>query len=81
MKITKIDVLWNYIATFFKISSSLLLLPFILHKLSSEDVGIWSIFSSIAALVFLVDFGFNSSFSRNVTYIFSGVTTLQKDGQ
>jgi O-antigen/teichoic acid export membrane protein len=80
MKITKIDVLWNYIATFFKISSSLLLLPFILHKLSSEDVGIWSIFSSIAALVFLVDFGFNSSFSRNVTYIFSGVTTLQKDG-
>jgi len=80
MKITKTDVLWNYIATFFKISSSLLLLPLILHKLPSEDVGIWSIFTSIAALVFLIDFGFNSSFSRNVTYIFSGVSTLQKDG-
>ena len=80
MKITKIDVLWNYIATFFKISSSLLLLPLILHKLPSEEVGIWSIFSSIAALVFLIDFGFNSSFSRNVTYIFSGVNTLHKDG-
>jgi len=80
MKITKIDVLWNYIATFFKISSSLLLLPLILHKLPSEDVGIWTIFTSIAALVFLIDFGFNSSFSRNVTYIFSGVNTLQKDG-
>jgi len=80
MKITRADVLWNYLATFFKISSSVLLLPFILHKLPSEDVGIWSIFASIAALVFLIDFGFNSSFSRNVTYIFSGVRSLQKDG-
>jgi O-antigen/teichoic acid export membrane protein len=80
MKITRADVIWNYIATFFKISSSVLLLPFILHKLPSEDVGIWSIFSSIAALVFLIDFGFNSSFSRNVTYIFSGVQNLQQEG-
>jgi O-antigen/teichoic acid export membrane protein len=80
MKITRTDVIWNYLATFFKISSSVLLLPFILHKLPSEDVGIWSIFASIAALVFLIDFGFNSSFSRNVTYIFSGVKSLQKDG-
>ena len=80
MKITKVDVLWNYIATFFKIASSLLLLPFILRSLHSEDVAIWTIFSSIAALVFLIDFGFNSSFSRNVTYIFSGVSSLQKEG-
>jgi len=80
MKITRTDVLWNYIATFFKISSSLLLLPLILRKLPSEDVAIWTIFSSIAALVFLIDFGFNSSFSRNVTYIFSGVKSLQKEG-
>ncbi len=58
----------------------MLLLPLILRKLPSEDVAIWTIFSSIAALVFLIDFGFNSSFSRNVTYIFSGVKTLQKEG-
>jgi O-antigen/teichoic acid export membrane protein len=80
MNITKRDVLWNYAATFFKISSSVLLLPVILHKLPSEDVGIWSVFSSIAALVFLIDFGFNSSFSRNVTYVFSGVNTLLVNG-
>jgi len=80
MKITKTDVLWNYIATFFKISSTALLLPVILHKLPSEQVGIWTVFSSIAALVFLVDFGFNSSFSRNVTYIFSGVRSLKTVG-
>ncbi|MFC0514812.1 O-unit flippase-like protein [Mucilaginibacter angelicae] len=80
MNITKTDVLWNYAATFFKISSSVLLLPIILHKLPSEDVGIWSVFSSIAALVFLIDFGFNSSFSRNVTYVFSGVNSLLTNG-
>lgn len=80
MKINKYDVLWNYAATFFKVASSILLLPLILRYLSAEEVGIWAIFSSIAALVFLLDFGFNSSFTRNVTYVFSGATELKKEG-
>jgi O-antigen/teichoic acid export membrane protein len=80
MKINKYDVLWNYGATFFKVASSILLLPLILRYLSSEEVGVWAIFSSIAALVFLLDFGFNSSFTRNITYVFSGATELKKEG-
>lgn len=80
MKITKKDMLWNYLATFLKISSSILLLPLILRKLSSEDVGIWSIFTSVTGLVLLIDFGFHSSFSMNVTYVFSGVDSLLSSG-
>ncbi|PAM94255.1 hypothetical protein B4N84_14400 [Flavobacterium sp. IR1] len=80
MQITKIDVIWNYVATFLKIASSALLLPFILRILPAEEVGIWAIFSSISALIFLLDFGFHSTFVRNVSYVFGGIQSLKQEG-
>jgi O-antigen/teichoic acid export membrane protein len=80
MQITKKDVLWNYAATFLKIASSALLLPFILKMMPSQMVGIWSIFMTITAFASILDFGFNPSFSRNVTYVFSGVKSLKSSG-
>ncbi len=80
MYIGKKDVLWNYAATFLKIASSALLLPFILNRMPSEMVGIWAIFSAITAFGSILDFGFNSTFTRNVTYIFSGVKNLITQG-
>lgn len=74
------DIFWNYLATFLKIASSAILLPFILRMMSSETVGIWTIFATISSMVVLFDFGFNPSFSRNVTYIFSGVKELKVSG-
>jgi O-antigen/teichoic acid export membrane protein len=74
------DVIWNYAATFLQIASQALLLPFILRFLPTETVGIWTIFASFTALVLLLDFGFSRSFTRNVTYILSGVKTLKADG-
>ena len=76
MQIGKKDIAWNYAATFFKIGSSIILLPFILKMLPSEKVGIWIIFMNIVSVSQLLDFGFNSSFTRNVTYVFSGVKSL-----
>ena len=46
----------------------------------SEKVGIWSIFMTITAFSTLLDFGFSSSFTRNVTYVFSGVRNLKVKG-
>jgi len=46
----------------------------------SEKVGIWSIFMTITAFAGLLDFGFNPAFTRNVTYIFSGVRNLKVKG-
>ena len=80
MTINKIDVIWNYIATFFRVASSAILLPLILRFLPAEEVGVWTLFSSISALIFLLDFGFNSSFTRNVTYVFSGAHILEAEG-
>lgn len=76
----KSDVIWNYAATFLKIAASALLLPLILKELDADTVGIWSVFMAFTAFTGMVDFGFNPSFTRNVTYIFSGVKNLRVNG-
>lgn len=78
--IGKKDVFWTFAASFFKIGAGVLLFPFILGKLPAETVGIWTIFSTITLLSTLFDFGFNQSFARNITYVFSGVRELKKKG-
>ena len=78
--IGKGDVIWSYLATFFLIGAGVILLPFILNKMSAETVGIWNIFTVIIMLVNILDFGFSPSFARNVSYIFSGAKDLQKEG-
>lgn len=74
------EIVWSYAGTAFMIGAGVILLPFILNKMPQETVGIWNIFRSITALVLLLDFGFRPSFARNISYIFSGVKTLQKEG-
>ena len=78
--IGKKDFVWTLAATFFKIGAGVLLFPFILRMLPAETVGVWTIFTSIAQLTYLFDFGFNNSFARTVSYLFSGVRSLKKEG-
>ena len=78
--IGKKEIAWSYAGTVFMIGASVLLLPFILNKMPQETVGIWNIFQTITALVLLLDFGFRPTFARNISYIFSGVKTLQRNG-
>ena len=80
MQINKKDVILNYAATFLKIAASSLLLPFILRLMSAETVGIWTVFITINSLISIFDFGFNPAFTRNVTYIFSGIRKLEVEG-
>jgi O-antigen/teichoic acid export membrane protein len=78
--IGKREIVWSYAGTAFTIGAGVILLPFILHKMPQETIGIWSIFQTITFLVLLLDFGFRPTFARNISYIFSGVKTLQKNG-
>ncbi|MBQ2608100.1 MAG: hypothetical protein II588_02670 [Paludibacteraceae bacterium] len=78
--IGKREIAWSYAGTAFMIGAGVILLPFILHKMPQETVGIWNIFQTITFLVLLLDFGFRPSFARNISYIFSGVDSLQKEG-
>jgi hypothetical protein len=80
MKINKADVIWNYAATILRVASYALLLPFILRTMPAEMVGVWSVFMAINSFAALLDLGFSPSFTRNITYIFSGVKTLKVTG-
>ena len=80
MQIGRKDLLWNYAATSMRILSGIIVLPIALRMLPSEEMGIWSIFLSLMAITSLLDFGFSNSFSRNVTYIYSGVKELKTKG-
>ena len=78
--IGKREIAWSYAGTAFMIGAGVILLPFILHKMPQETVGIWNIFQTVTFLVLMLDFGFRPSFARNISYIFSGVKSLQKTG-
>lgn len=80
INISKKDVIWGYIATFFQVASGLIVLPFILHFLTKEEVGLNYIMLTVGAMVSLFDFGFTPQFSRNFSYIFSGARDLAKEG-
>ena len=80
MQIGKKDVIWNFIATTMRVASGLIVLPLVLHLLSKDEVGLWNIFLIIGSLATLLDFGFSNAFSRNITYIFSGVKELKSSG-
>lgn len=74
------SVAWSYVAVLFNVGAGVILLPFILHQLPAESVAIWGVFQAIYSMTILMDFGFRPSFARNLSYIFSGVTELQRDG-
>lgn len=74
------DLLWNYAATIMRVLSGIIILPITLRLLPPEEMGLWAIFLSLTTITSLLDFGFASSFARNVTYVFSGVKELKANG-
>ena len=80
MQIGRKDLFWNYAATSMRILSGIVVLPIALRTLPSEEMGIWSIFLSLITITSLLDFGFSNSFSRNITYVYSGVKELKTKG-
>ena len=80
IRVSKEDVLWSYLAQFFGIGTGLFSLPAILKMLNADEVGFNYVLLSINSMVVLFDLGFSSQFSRNLTYIFSGAKSIQKEG-
>jgi O-antigen/teichoic acid export membrane protein len=79
-KISNSDLAWSYGAQFLQYGASLLVLPFVLKRLSAAEVGIWYAFNLVAILAGLLDFGFQGAFVRNVSYVVSGARQLEKEG-
>ncbi len=78
--ITKSDIIWSYVAKFFSLATNIIVLPFVLHLLSAEEVGMNYLMLTISGIVMLIDFGFGPQFGRNFTYVNSGANELLKEG-
>lgn len=80
IKITKHDIIWSYIAKVFSLSTSLIIMPFVLSMLSAEEIGMNYLMATVSSIVMLIDFGFGPQFGKNFTYVHSGAQTLLKEG-
>lgn len=78
--VTRRDVLWGYAASALNIGAGLILLPVILRYLSTEDVGLWFVFITLASLAQLLEMGFQPTLARNAAYVYAGAQTLNKVG-
>lgn len=78
VKIGAKDIFWTYTARFFAFGINIILLPLIMKYLTDDELGLWYVFSSIAQVVNLFDFGFNPTISRHMTYAWSGAHSLEK---
>ena len=77
---SKKAIIFGYISQGLNIGYGVLILPFILMYLSSEEVAYWFILLSFIGLTFVFDFGFSPTISRTVTYVVSGADKIQQDG-
>jgi hypothetical protein len=71
-------VFWSWIFSFTRLASGLLLLPLVLHKLSTADLGMYYVLLSLAAMSQLVDFGFGSAIGRFITYAMAGAGRFRR---
>lgn len=75
------EVVISYFAYALKFLSSLIVLPFILTSISTEDFAIWSIFLAINTLVLLLDMGYGVVISRYAMYAYSGSESVDIDSE
>ena len=77
--LSKKDYIWSYIGVFLSLFGSIILTPFVVYFLDSEIYGLWGVFQSLAGITVLFDFGFTTTFSRNINYCWNGAESLEKN--
>ncbi len=80
MKLSNKDYFWSYIGVFLSLSANLIMIPFVMHYLDGDHYGLWGVFQSLAGITILFDFGFSTTFGRNINYCWNGAERLEKTG-
>lgn len=78
VKLSNRDYLWSYIGVILSLGSNLLMVPFIMYYLDGDHYGLWGVYQSLAGITVLFDFGFTTTFSRNINYCWNGAERLEK---
>lgn len=73
------DILWSYIGTALSMTANIIMIPVIVYYLDKENLGLWYVFCSIGSMTSLFDFGFSTTFARNITYCWCGAKKLNKE--
>ena len=61
-------------------ASGFVLLPLLMHFLSSSELGLWYVYVALSNFAMLFEFGFNPTFARNIVYVISGAQHLSIEG-
>jgi hypothetical protein len=73
-------VVWSWVFNGFRTATGLILLPLVLRKLSTPELGMYYVFLSQVALAPVIDFGFSPTILRFVSYAMGGAQTIQAHG-
>ena len=73
-------VVWSWLYNALRLASAVILLPLVLHKLPTPELGMYYLLMSQVALVPLVDFGFGPTIGRFVSYAMGGAETIKARG-
>ncbi|HUX78528.1 MAG TPA: O-unit flippase-like protein [Alphaproteobacteria bacterium] len=80
MTISRKDVAWSYVATFFRYGFSLLTIPLVAAHLTSDEMGVWIVFQVFYSLLLLLDLGMSQSITRSIAFAWSGAQEITKQG-
>ena len=69
-------VIWSFLNTALRVGMGVLVLPLILRRLPSEQLGLWYVFGTMASLASLLDFGFEPTITRMASYVWGGASKL-----
>lgn len=73
-------IFWSWIFNFIRLGYGIILLPLVLHKLSTADLGMYYVLLSLTALSQLVDFGFGETIGRFITFAMGGAREILAQG-
>jgi O-antigen/teichoic acid export membrane protein len=73
-------VAWSWAANGLRLAIGVFLLPLVLRKLSTEELGMYYVLLSVVALAPVIDFGFSPTIIRFVSYAMGGAETIQPHG-
>ncbi len=80
VKLSNKDYLWSYIGVFLSLFANIIMVPFIMYFLDGDHYGLWGVYQSLAGITVLFDFGFTTTFGRNINYCWNGAERLEKTG-
>ncbi|HOX55653.1 MAG TPA: hypothetical protein P5205_05360 [Candidatus Paceibacterota bacterium] len=79
-RLRRSTVVWSWVYNGARLASGIILLPLVLHKLPTAELGMYYVLLSLVALVPLVDFGFGPTIGRFVSYAMGGAEAIQPQG-